>query len=242
MNRLKRRFFLVFALTGLLPVQATSAPAWQSNDLFLLHGNGYEVESEKQTTLTFEHVSGWRFGDLFSFIDVTTHHDSNTADSLYGEFSPRLSLGKTTDNNFDFGLVKDVLIAGSIEFGKGDVESLLLGVGFDLEVQGFNYVSLNILRRFTNGDRDGETIQLTPAWGMNWGDQLSFSGFIDWNINDDGNYTSNFHFNPRIEYKLGKTLGAGLEYSYWKNKYGIRDSVFFNTDQNALSLYLKYGF
>jgi len=144
------------------------------------------------------------------------------------------------------------LIAFSSEFGKGDVGSFLMGAGFDLNLPGFNYFSINIYKRFIEKDRDGETIQITPSWGMSqtvWGSKMTFEGYIDWNINSDGDYHSNLHFNPRLKYDLGNLLNIkqdkarfGVEYSYWKNKYGIKDSSFFDTDESALSVFLNYQF
>jgi nucleoside-specific outer membrane channel protein Tsx len=39
-----------------------------------------------------------------------------------------------------------------------------------------------------------------------------------------------------------KRFYAGLEYSYWQNKYGIRHSSAFKTTQNAYSLLLRWHF
>jgi len=243
----------VTVLGFLLLTTATSAsPVWQSNNIFLLHGQGYEVNADKQTTITLEHASGWSKGDLFAFVDFTKFHSSNDNSGYYGEISPRLSLGKITGKDFSTGLIKDVLVAFAAEFGEGDVEGYLIGPGFDLNVPGFNFVSFNIYKRFITTDRDGETIQITTAWNKTtslWNSTLTFAGYIDWNLDNDGFYQSNIHFNPRLKYDLGPLLNiaekkatVGLEYSYWKNKYGIEDSPFFDTDESALSLFINYTF
>ena len=39
-----------------------------------------------------------------------------------------------------------------------------------------------------------------------------------------------------------KQLYVGVEYDYWKNKYGIEDSGAFKTNQNTTSLLFKYHF
>ncbi|NTV94404.1 MAG: hypothetical protein HGA75_03195 [Thiobacillus sp.] len=76
-----------------------------------------------------------------------------------------------------------------------------------------------------------------------------FDGFIDWNIDSDGRYASNWHFNPQLKYDLGKSFGwhdralqVGFEYSYWKNKFGIRDSQGFRTNESALSVIAQAHF
>jgi len=132
------------------------------------------------------------------------------------------------------------------------VDSFLIGPGFDLVVPGFDYFQLNILHRFTENNRDGETIQITPVWGMSfplWHSTAIFEGYIDWNVNSDDSYHSNIHVNPRLKYDLEKILHLpsgksmlGLEYSYWKNKYGIKDSAAFDTEQSALSVFFSYQF
>ena len=77
--------------------------------------------------------------------------------------------------------------------------------------------------------------------------------------NDDngpaGEYHANLHINPQIKYDLGKALSwgekqfyVGVEYDYWKHKYGIQDGGFVSdnfvgsTKQNTASLLLKAHF
>ena len=236
----------------MLVQNTTASPLSHSNNIYLLHGVGYEVDSDEQTTITLEHSSGWAMGDLFFFADLTKYRGSNQGDGIYGEFSPRLSLGKTTSMEFNTGFVKDLLITSTIEFGKGDVESFMIGPAIDFNIPGFDYFNLNIYQHFTKDDRDGETIQVTPVWGIShklWGEKFIFEGFIDWNVNSDGNYHSNIHFNPRLKYDLDKWLKLktssamlGIEYSHWKNKYGIKSSPTLDTNQSAISIILNYSF
>jgi nucleoside-specific outer membrane channel protein Tsx len=129
---------------------------------------------------------------------------------------------------------------------------VLLGAGVDLKLPGFDYLQLNLYRRLPQQGRDGESWQLTPVWGMSFplaGSSVVFDGFIDWVPQGDGSYSHNLHFNPQLKYDLGQRMGlgekrfyAGLEYSYWHNKYGIRDSAAFKTTQSASSLLLKWHF
>lgn len=225
---------------------------WSSNNLLLLHGDGYKVSASEQTTLTVEHASGWRFGDLFFFADLTRFNDASQAEAYYGEFSPRFSFSKLGNTDMRFGPVSDVLIASIVEFGTGDVEGLLIGPGVNLEIPGFDFFQLNLYRRFIFNDRDGEVLQLTPAWRLATpflGSDLVFEGYIDWNFTSDGNYRKNFHFNPRLKYDVGGLLAdrrgaffVGAEYSYWTNKYGIPDTPQFRTDENTLSIFLNVCF
>ncbi len=251
MNNTKFYFLNAITLLTLFFTPAIiAAPLWQANNAYLLHGDNYKVDSSEQTTLTLEHLSSWSAGDIFFFIDLNTYHASEQVNSFYGELSPRLSFTKLAKNKSNHGFITDILLATTFEFGRGDVESFLIGPGFDFNIPGFDYFSINIYQRFINQDRDDETIQITPVWGIShpvWGAKLTFEGYMDWNVNSDGNYHKNLHFNPRLKYDLSRLLQIGenkatlgLEYSYWKNKYGIKNSDFFKTNENALSLFLNY--
>ena len=82
---------------------------------------------------------------------------------------------------------------------------------------------------------------------------------MDWVVDNDenarGTYHANLHFNPQIKYDLGKALNlgakqlyVGIEYDYWKDKYGVDDDSFLGdtvldgTNQNTASLLVKVHF
>lgn len=242
-----RNTLLIAALAGALPAAASAAaPQWQDNSLTAVVGGHFRVDPEHRATLTFEHASGWGFGDLFLFVDATRFNGEGGG--YYGEISPRLSLGKLGGFQAGAGPVRDVLVATTLEFGQGDVETLLAGPALDLSLPGFDFFQLNLYRRFPLHGQDGGTIQLTPVWAVTRG-AWRFDGFIDWNLDSDGAYARNWHVNPQLKYDLGRRFGlgeralqVGVEYSYWKNKYGIKDSAAFRTDERALSLILQSHF
>ena len=249
----------IAALSGILiagSAAAASPVLWQNNSLSYLYGKTYEVNPPIQQTLTYEHVSGWSVGDLFIFVDGAKYNGQKDSGSgefgLYGEFSPRFSLSKIFGTEIKSGLVSDVLLATTYEFGEGDVETFLAGPAVDFNLPGFDYFQLNVYKRMPQDGRDGESIQITPVWAITipFGQSsILFDGFIDWNIKNDGTYHANLHFNPQLKYDLGKAmqlkekqLYVGVEYSYWKNKYGIKDSPYFDTDQSVTNLLVKYHF
>ncbi|RMU65462.1 Nucleoside-specific channel-forming protein Tsx [Pseudomonas syringae pv. syringae] len=98
--------------------------------------------------------------------------------------------------------------------------------------------------------------QITPVWSYTipvGKSDVLIDGFMDWVVDNDktsrGTYHSNLHFNPQIKYDLGKALNyperqlyVGIEYDYWTNKYGIKDTSSFDTDQNTASLLVKVFF
>jgi nucleoside-specific outer membrane channel protein Tsx len=241
---------------------------WQNNSLTYLYGQDFKIDPEIQQTVTFEHASGWNFGDLFFFVDAIKYNTDATngagdGHTFYGEFSPRFSLGKLSGADLSFGPVKDVLIATTYEFGEDDVEAYLIGPGFDLAIPGFDYFQLNTYLRTTDGSRPGDNVwQITPVWSYTipvGESDILIDGFMDWVVDNDensrGDYHANLHFNPQIKYDLGKALKwgekqlyVGIEYDYWKNKYGIKDGGFVSanfvgpTDQNTASLLVKAHF
>lgn len=239
---------------------ASASPLqWQNNSLTYLVGSDFQVDPKTQQTVTFEHVSGWSFGDLFFFVDSIHYNGGRNArgdnSSWYGELSPRFSLGKLSGQAISFGPVKDVLLATTWEFGRGDLNNYLVGPGFDLAVPGFDFVQLNTYyRRADTPDGARGVWQITPVWA--WTQPLGKSdllidGFIDWVVDNDSRSGAhaNFKFNPQVKYDLGKAMDwspkqlyVGVEYDYWKNKYGIKDSSAFKTDQSATNLIVKLHF
>ncbi len=260
------RFALGLSLTATLASgQALAADLlqWQDNSLTYLNGIDFKVDPPKQQTVTFEHASGWSFGDLFIFVDGIKYNTEATngagdGHTFYGEISPRLSLGKISGADLSFGPVKDVLLAATYEFGEDDVDSYLLGPAVDLNIPGFDYFQLNTYLRTTDGRRDGDNVwQITPVWSYTIpvGDSdLVIDGFMDWVVDNDDSYHANLHFNPQIKYDLAKAMGwgkrfyVGVEYDYWSDKYGIDDDGFVGseilggTDQSAISLLAKAHF
>ncbi|MFJ4145129.1 outer membrane protein OmpK [Pseudomonas sp. NPDC089734] len=261
MNRTFSSLLLAGSLLTAGSAMADGLFQWQTNSLTYLNGRDFTVNPEIQQTFTFEHADGWKYGDNFFFVDKIFYNGkkdaSNGPNTYYGEFSPRLSMGKIFGQKFEFGPISDVLLAATYEFGEGDNESYLIGPGFDLNIPGFDYFQLNFYQRQTEGNRAGDGVwQITPVWSYTipvGKSDVVIDGFIDWVVDNDrnarGTYHANMHINPQIKYDLGKALNfpekqlyVGIEYDYWSNKYGIKDTSSFDTDQNTASLLVKVFF
>lgn len=229
---------------------------WQDNSLSLLYGSNFELDPELQQTVTFEHVSGWSKGDLFIFVDYINFNGdkdfTGSETAYYGEFAPRFSFGKILEKDLSTGIIQDVYVATCLEFGDNveNNRNYLVGLGFDLAIPGFDFFQLNVYRRFEAGSGSTDTYQITPVWKMSFPmgkTELVFDGFIDYVL---GEGTDHLHICPQIKVDAGvlfgmkaKSLYAGIEYDYWKNKYAVRDGDFgLDSDQNTFSGLIKYHF
>ena len=216
-------WFPVLLLAAAVPV--AQAADWNSTDVQLLHGASYELGDSHRGIMTLEHADGWAYGDNFFFFDVTDPDSAGTG--IYGEFSPRLSLGKLSGRDLGFGPVKDVLLAGQINNGT-NFRAYLYGAGLDLKLPGFAFFQLNVYARDDIG-LPGKTWQITPVWLFPFalgGAKLSIGGFMDY-AGAEGGRRPNLLFVPQLLLDLGALwdvpgrLQAGVEYSWWKNKFGL---------------------
>lgn len=240
---------------------------WQDTSITLLYGGGFKVDPSDQITGTFEYANDWRYGDTFIFVDSTHYTNGKTnsdgdRNSWYGEIQPRLSASKITGSNIGFGFIKDVLLASTYERGKDRdaTESLLLGIGLDVDVNslgfgdldGWRYLQLNLYMRndFADESTGFQDYQLTVVTAVAFEigkSKFLVDGYLDYVIGNKVRYP-NFHLNPQVKLDLGNyyakpnKLFFGLEVDYWTNKYGIKDSSEFETDQFTASALIKYHF
>lgn len=80
----------------MLAGQAMAAPLiWQNNSLTYLYGKNFAVDSaggkeaDIQQIVTFEHASGWTWGDIFMFVDNKWYNgiSGGAGHTYYGESS-----------------------------------------------------------------------------------------------------------------------------------------------------------
>lgn len=253
---------------------------FMDNNVQVLYGSGYHDgdynakldEDDSRTTYTLEHFSTYsNWGDVYGFIDYLDFGNANS--DYYAEVHPRLSFGKITGSDLSFGPVKDVLLVAHYERGaecpgcKGHVSAQNLGVSFDLNVPGFNFVQVDLLRRDEHDpvfdhSRSGHGEQMSIAWSYPFsiGSQdFAFDGFIDWRSPEGSkdrdfgvNYRhSDFSSQPQLKWDAGKAmmnfpkhLYVGIEYWYWNNKYGVKDggSTFGTTNDRVVQAMVQYHF
>jgi len=233
------RLSLLAAIFMALPVHAFAN--WSVTNLSLLYGDGFKLDDNAQYTITLDHARSWKYGDFFFFIES---FNPATGDSNeYGEIHPRFSLSKVTGKDFSNNYIHDMYIATEVELGENH-RAYLYGLGFDLKLKGFNYFNVNVYAR-DNIRQGGKTWQITPYWQLPFSigsSKWSFEGFADIAGTED-NAKHNIIFQPQLLLDVGDLFGhpgqikAGVEYSYWSNKFGVKD-----IDQKVMQVMMKWSF
>lgn len=225
-----------------------------NSSISLLYSDHYEVfggAQETQTVFTFENATGHNWGDTFLFFDrALGQGSSDDNDTLYGEFAPNLSLSWLTGRNLGFGPLSDIRLSGQYEYGGGAVNNnnLLYGLGLKWDIPGLAYFNTNFyyVDNDTAFDKKDDW-QLTVTWKapIEAGRALIiFDGYIDYSTAASGDQSTEFHFNPQLKLDIGNFAGkpgvllAGIEYSYWRDKYGNKA---FDTE-SAVSALVKFHF
>ncbi len=111
--------------------------------------------------MTLEHASVWNWGDLFIFYDRTQDRELHEY-AYYLEISPRISLVNLGLRN-ESPLIKDILIATTLERGSDDFKANLIGPGITWNLAPFTHLETNLYYR-DNPDLHGGTWQVTAAW------------------------------------------------------------------------------
>jgi nucleoside-specific outer membrane channel protein Tsx len=227
---------LSVALFGCQQAIAGDMLLWQNNSLSYLYGENFNrgqfnTEQDKtQTTFTFEHASGWAWGDMFGFADYVLADNKQSRRGDFGhekenfyyiELSPRVSLSWLSGQQLSAGPLKDVFAAFTYEKGDGGAgtENYLYGIGTAWNVPGFAYLNANLYRVKVNnnvyfdrahGSNNAHTYQLTVsgAYPFAIGEQdFVVDGFVDWRA---GTSTSNTRTSVgssiQVKWDAGKAL------------------------------------
>lgn len=239
------------AILGCAAIPASAEVLYSGGEIQLHYGDGFHFgangfDATKRTTVTLEHFTLFNWGDLFYFVDLNQDHEGDgPRSSHYAELWGHLG-GKTL--GFDFaenGLVKDVGPDLGLNYGQ-DFLTVVPGVRADLNVPGFSLFTLgayayhNVEDPF---DRDLDTTyQVTLVWDAPFklgSERFDFKGFVDF-IGDQGSGVDNqVVFSPQLRWDVGAEGGAllGLEYTYFKNKFGVTGK-----DDNSLSVFAALKF
>jgi nucleoside-specific outer membrane channel protein Tsx len=223
------------------------AANWSSTSVLIHSGQDYELTTKPDYTLiSLEHVSGWDYGQNFFFVDVT--RPASRTSEFYSEFSPSLSLKSLSGYNLPGTLNWN--LAATIEMGQ-NTSAQLYGLSFDLAMPGTRVFNVALYQRQSQSNfvpgKTGSAPQVTLVWNAPFQVGTThwvFEGFLDYAMAEtEIDKSANLVTQPRLWFDLGANwqkpgqLAIGLEYSIWRNKYGVK-----NVNENVPQLSAKWTF
>jgi nucleoside-specific outer membrane channel protein Tsx len=224
------------ALLGLCSFSQVHAGAatFSTTNVQYLVGHNYELGDSTRSIITLEHADIWKYGDNFFFVDITNPNrtGTQTPTSYYSELSPRLSLGKIfSGQEWSYGPIKDVLFTSTAELpdSRDAKRTYLYGVAVDFKIPGFVLAQVNYYARNSMDSNIKTGQQVTLVWLVPFSVgvvDFVFEGFLDYAY-DVAPQKNNLLTQPRFLVDIGKlfssagNLYAGMEYDYWRNKFGI---------------------
>lgn len=222
---------------------SSQAAIWSSTEIHYSSGDYLNFANDKHdattSIITFQHASGHKYGKNFFFVD---HSRSDTGSGFYGEWYSTFSLGAITGSDMSFGAVKDVGLIAGFNFAPGTSSMYTLpGVSLALDLPGFAFANLDITG-YNNIKTDGSNGEESSYMlDFNWAYPLKVGG-LSWSVEGHAEYIAGrdlksggklenwILMQPQVRLDLGEALGneagnffVGIEYQYWKNKYGVKD-------------------
>ena len=197
--------------------------------------------------INFTHASGYKYGSNFLNVDLLDSDNRDAeAQEAYVVYRHTLDLGKVTGKDFKMGPVRGLGLTAGFDWNtKNDPgyaskkRMLVVGPTLFMDVPGFLNVGLYVLHESNKpvGVASRYTYDTHPMLGASWGIPIgasgfSFEGYANWiaakGKDEFGGQTApEFNFDGQVMYDvsgamgMGKnTLKAGLEYQYWRNKFG----------------------
>lgn len=207
----------------------------------------YNPNDIAKSIVNFSHSSGYKYGTNFFSIDLLqSDSKDDNAQEIYALYRHTLDIGKVSGKDLSFGPVRGVGLTAGFDWNtKNDPgyasrkRMLVIGPTLMMDVPGFLNVSLflvhesnqpiGIARRYTYDNHP----MLAAAWGIPLGASgFAFEGYLDvigGKGSDEfgGGTAPETNFDGQIMYDVGQYMGAaknslraGVEYQYWRNKFG----------------------
>ena len=206
-------------------------PQWRSSNIQFLHGNQYELGPATRESITIENASSWRYGETYFFTNIFNRRDVGT--ELYAEFYPRLTWKAITEKASPIPFLDDFSIVGGINIGnlprQDPFKAYLLGVGVKFKAPMMDYLKLDVMA-FKSDNVSTTGIQVSPIWGVKFDvgrSRFLFKGFLDWQSARATGKKATILAQPQLLLDIGhywnksNQFYAGVEYSYWYNKFGL---------------------
>ncbi|MBU1109780.1 MAG: nucleoside-binding protein [Candidatus Riflebacteria bacterium] len=242
---IRRNLTVVLYFIILCAVPASAKILWQDFSATLLNGSDYRVGDRNRNVFTFEHTAETSFGDSFLFYDHLRSRNGQTEN--YGEWSTRYGLGKIFKKDFSSGIIKDYFLSNTLEMGD-NIKNTLYGIGIDFNIKPFQYFKIDYYRRIN--DKVENSWQTTVVWGLPFKighEDFVYDGFID-KTTSTKDEAASMNFSSQLKWLITPHLGVkdkvyvGIEYEYWDNKYGIKHTSAFPTNERNVNLLLQWHF
>ncbi len=234
--------------------QAADFVNFQSFDTSVYVQAGNKIDPEKTISPIFEAFGDYSIGDMYVYSiwqnALESDHRQGVSSTYYYKFVPRLSMGKIFDTDLSFGPLKDISFAQWISRTKGYDTEYMPGIGLDWNVPGFTW--LRSMFYFEHNKQMGWNdrrihIDYGYPFSTRWGD-FRIVGTFDQTLGGDGQAKVT-DFKPELHYDLGRALGqapghlwTGIVINYVKNKYKIKDTPYFSTNQVSYGTFIRYSF
>jgi nucleoside-specific outer membrane channel protein Tsx len=200
-----------------------------------------------KTIVNFTHADGFKYGTNFFNIDLLQSDNKDAeAQEAYVVYRLTLDMEKVAGSKLSFGPIRGWGITGGFDWNtKNDPgyaskkRMLVLGPTLFMDVPGFLNVGVYLLEESNKpvGVASRYTYKTHPmlsaAWGIPLGKSgFAFEGYVNWiapkGSNEFGGPTATeFNFDGQVMYDVSGMVGmkanslkAGLEYQYWRNKFG----------------------
>lgn len=261
-----------------MPLAATSiatpvyAADWSTTELQFQYGNldvpQFAGGGDDGTVIfTFQHASGYSWGDFFMFSDVLNGANGNNNHfndwDIYTEAYINFSSSKLLKAKYGDGVLRDIGLIGGINYdADAEVLKLLPGVRFAWNIPGFNFLNTDFMAYLDASEGvDGGPFNApkeTDSWMLDvnfasksfeiGGQSFNFEGHVEYvapRKNEFGADVEGHLFGqPQFRWDAGKTifkkpnkLFIGTEYQFWFNKLGEK-----NTDEQALQALVVWRF
>lgn len=212
----------------------------------------YNDRNIGKNIISITHANGHKYGSNYLNVDLLQSDDRDSnAQEAYVVYRHTLDLGRITGNSFAFGPVTGVGLTGGFDWNtKNDPgyaskkRMLVLGPTLMMDVPGFLNASLLVLNESNRpvGLDHRHTYKAHPMLNLAWGipiggTGLSFEGYMNYiaskGKNEFGGATApETNIDAMLMYDVGAPLGwgkntfrIGLEYQYWRNKFGNPSNV-----------------
>ncbi|WP_050465045.1 outer envelope protein [Herbaspirillum autotrophicum] len=212
----------------------------------------FNTQDISKNIVNFTHSDGYKYGTNFLNVDVLkSDNKDDSATEVYVTYRSTLDIGKVFDKNLGFGPVRGIGLTGGFDWNTKNDNSyaskkrmLVVGPTLMMDVPGF--LNISLLALFESNKPQGVSSRYTYdthamlnlAWGIPIGSTpLAFEGYLNWiaakGKNEFGGATApELNIDMQVMYDLGPALGmrknslrAGLEYQYWRNKFGNPSNV-----------------